>query len=239
MNTSETLNKAIAIILSSGGIDSTTAMAMAKQDGYRLFSLSFDYGQRHRHELAAAQRVATHLGAERHQIVNLDLAGIGGSALTDNLEVPKDRELRQMTEEIPITYVPARNTIFLSIALAWAEVLGADRIVIGVNAVDYSGYPDCRPEYIAAFQALADLATKTGVQDRRSIRIHTPLIHMTKAQIIQTGAALGVDYGLTHSCYDPSEEGLACGRCDSCQLRRKGFEEAGVSDPTRYRRVPS
>jgi 7-cyano-7-deazaguanine synthase len=224
----------IAVILSSGGIDSTTAMALSKQDGYRLFSLSFDYGQRHRHELAAAQRVADHLGAEQHRIAKLDLTAIGGSALTASLAVPKDRALAQMPQTIPITYVPARNTIFLAYALAWAETLAAERIVIGVNAVDYSGYPDCRPEYIAAFQSLADLATKAAVQDGRSIRIHTPLIHLTKAQIIQAGTSIGVDYSLTHSCYDPSAAGLACGRCDSCHLRRNGFEAAGVPDPTRY-----
>lgn len=224
----------IAVVLSSGGIDSTTAMAMARAEGFRLFSLSFDYGQRHHFELTAARRVAQHLGAERHLVVRLDLTAIGGSALTSDLAVPKERTAAEMSEDIPITYVPARNTIFLSYALAWAEVLGAGRIVIGVNAVDYSGYPDCRPEFIAAFQAMADLATKATVQGGLSIRIHTPLIHLTKTQIIRAGTALGVDYGLTHSCYDPTGEGLACGQCDSCILRRRGFEAAGLPDPTRY-----
>jgi 7-cyano-7-deazaguanine synthase len=223
-----------AIVLSSGGIDSTTAMAMAKDQGFRIFSLSFDYGQRHRCELIAARRIADHLCVEKHLVVSLDLTAIGGSALTADMHVPKGRELAEMAHDIPITYVPGRNTIFLSCGLAWAEVVGASHIVIGVNAVDYSGYPDCRPEFIAAFQAMANLATKTTVQDGRHIHIHTPLIHLTKAQIIQTGVALGIDYGLTHSCYDPSPEGLACGRCDSCILRRNGFQEAGVVDPTRY-----
>lgn len=230
------INPPVAVVLSSGGIDSTTAMAMAKAEGFRIFSLSFDYGQRHRYELAAARSVAGHLGAERHLVVKMDLTAIGGSALTSDVAVPKQRSTAEMNTDIPITYVPARNTIFLSYALAWAEVLTAERIVIGVNAVDYSGYPDCRLEYIAAFQTMANLATKAAVQGRWTVHIHTPLIHLTKAQIIQAGTTLGLDYGLTHSCYDPTEEGLACGRCDSCILRRRGFEEAGVSDPTRYGR---
>ncbi|MBI5063777.1 MAG: 7-cyano-7-deazaguanine synthase QueC [Desulfatitalea sp.] len=223
-----------AMVLSSGGIDSTTAMAMAKDQGFGIYSLSFDYGQRHRCELAAARRVADYLQVEKHLVVSLDMTAIGGSALTADMSVPKGREMAEMAQDIPITYVPGRNTIFLAYGLAWAEAVDASHIVIGVNAVDYSGYPDCRPEFIAAFQTMANLATKAAVQEGRRIQIHTPLIHLTKAQIIQAGAALGVDYGLTHSCYDPSAEGLACGRCDSCILRRKGFQEAGVEDPTRY-----
>ena len=225
-----------AVALSSGGLDSTTAMAMAGQLGFKLFSLSFDYGQRHRFELQAAAQVAAFLKVEKHLVVPLDLRPIGGSALTDEVAVPKDRLAagRSDSGEIPVTYVPARNTIFLSYALAWAEVIGARHIIIGVNALDYSGYPDCRPAFIQAFQAMANLATKAAVQENRTIEILTPLIHMTKAQIILQGMALGVDYGLTHSCYDPSPSGLACGRCDSCYLRRKGFQEAGVADPTPY-----
>jgi 7-cyano-7-deazaguanine synthase len=223
-----------AVVLSSGGIDSTTAMAMAAKQGLRLYSLSFDYGQRHRCELEAAKRVADYLQVERHLVLRMDLGAIGGSALTQEITVPKDRGATQMNADIPVTYVPARNTIFLSYGLAWAEVLGATHIVIGVNALDYSGYPDCRPAYIAAFQSMANLATKAAVQDGLSIQIDTPLIDMTKAQIIRTGVCLGIDYALTHSCYDPSPDGWACGRCDSCFLRKKGFEEAGVDDPTRY-----
>lgn len=223
-----------AVVLSSGGLDSTTAMAVARNEGYRVFSLSFDYGQRHRFELEAAKKIAVQLDAEKHLVVRLDLSAIGGSALTDNIEVPKRNSMEEMPDDIPVTYVPARNTIFLSYALAWAEVLGAQQIIIGVNAVDYSGYPDCRPEFIEAFQTMANLATKTAVQDHTPVIIHTPLIHMTKAQIIQTGISLGVDYSMTHSCYDPTTEGFACGCCDSCILRRKGFETAGVPDPTRY-----
>jgi 7-cyano-7-deazaguanine synthase len=223
-----------AVVLSSGGIDSTTAMAMAKDQGFKIYSLSFDYGQRHRCELAAARRVADYLRVEKHLVVSLDMTAIGGSALTDDLSVPKGREMAEMAQEIPITYVPGRNTIFLAYGLAWAEAVGASHIVIGVNAVDYSGYPDCRPEFIAAFQTMANLATKVAVQEGGHIQIHTPLIHLTKAQIIQAGAALGIDYSLTHSCYDPSAQGLACGRCDSCILRRKGFKESGIEDPTHY-----
>lgn len=223
-----------AVILSSGGIDSTTAMAIARSRGFRLYSLSFDYGQRHRCELNAARRVADFFNVEKHLVVRLDLTAIGGSALTSDIQVPKGRAVAEMIDDIPATYVPARNTIFLSYALAWAEVLGAAHIVIGVNAIDYSGYPDCRPEFIAAFQAMANLATKAAVQGHLAIHVDTPLIQMTKAQIIRTGASLGVDYALTHSCYDPSPDGLACGRCDSCLLRRQGFREAGVPDPTRY-----
>lgn len=223
-----------AVVLSSGGLDSTTAMAMTLNDGYRIYSLSFDYGQRHSYELTAAKRIAAHFKACQHLVIKVDLGIIGGSALTDHIEVPKRRSTEEISDDIPVTYVPARNTIFLSYALAWAEVIGAQRIVIGVNAVDYSGYPDCRPEFIAAYQKMANLATKASVQNHNTIEIHTPLIHMSKAQIIQAGHHLGVDYGMTHSCYDPSTDGLACGGCDSCLLRRKGFVDAGVPDPTRY-----
>ena len=228
--------KAKAVVLSSGGIDSTTALALTKAEGFGLYSLSFDYGQRHRYELEAASRVAAFFDVEKHLVVRMDMTAIGGSALTSDLQVPKGRDSDDMSADIPITYVPARNTIFLSYAMAWAEVIAASRIVIGVNAVDYSGYPDCRPEYIEAFQKMANLATRSAVQEGLEITIHTPLIHMTKAQIIQAGTSIGVDYGLTHSCYDPSPEGLACGKCDSCILRMKGFQEAGVKDPTRYQR---
>lgn len=223
-----------AVILTSGGLDSTTVMAIAKDQGYRLFSLSFDYGQRHRFELDAARNITRTMGAVKHLILPLDLSLIGGSALTGDLAVPKGRDVQSMSRGIPVTYVPARNTIFLSIALAWAEVLKAGHIFIGVNALDYSGYPDCRPEYIAAYETMANLATKASVEGTLDIKIHTPLIQMTKAQIIRTGVDLGVDYSLTHSCYDPSPEGRACRQCDSCILRRKGFQDAGVPDPTRY-----
>jgi 7-cyano-7-deazaguanine synthase len=223
-----------AIVLSSGGIDSTTAMAIAKHEGFKIYSLSFFYGQRHAFELQSAKKVANAIGVTEHLVINLDLNQIGGSSLTDDIDVPKDRDELQMIQGIPVTYVPARNTIFLSFALAWAEVLKSSQIFIGVNAVDYSGYPDCRPEYIEAFERMANLATKAGVEGTTNIRIRIPLIHLTKAQIIQKGIELGVDYAITHSCYDPSPHGLACGRCDSCQLRKKGFKEAGVSDPTRY-----
>jgi len=223
-----------AVVLLSGGLDSTTVAAIARSHTFRLFALSFNYGQRHSIELESAARVAKSLGAEQHLIVDIDLRAIGGSALTDSSEVPKERSIEEMASGIPITYVPARNTIFLSFALAWAEVLGAQDIFIGVNALDYSGYPDCRPEYIEAFEKMARLATKAGVEGRLRLKIHTPLIAMTKAEIIRTGLQLGVDYSLTHSCYDPTAEGLACGKCDSCRLRLKGFAEAGVSDPLRY-----
>ena len=223
-----------AVVLSSGGIDSTTAMAIAKHEGYKIYSLSFFYGQRHAFELEAAQKVSEAIGVTEHLVINIDLKQIGGSSLTDDIDVPKDRGEQEMTRGIPVTYVPARNTIFLSFALAWAEVLKSSDIFIGVNAIDYSGYPDCRPEYIDAFERMANLATKAGVEGAANIRIRTPLIHLTKAQIIQKGMELGVDFALTHSCYDPSPRGLACGKCDSCFLRRKGFKEAGVTDPTRY-----
>ncbi len=223
-----------AVVLSSGGIDSTTAMAMAKHEGFEIYSLSFFYGQRHAVELEAAQKVADALGVAEHLVINFDLTKIGGSSLTDDMDVPKARDERTMTREIPVTYVPARNTIFLSFALAWAEVLESSNIFIGVNAIDYSGYPDCRPEYIDAFERMANLATKSGVEGMTKINIRTPVIRLTKAQIIKKGMELGIDYSVTHSCYDPSPQGLACGRCDSCSLRKKGFKEAGVDDPTRY-----
>ena len=225
-----------AVILSSGGIDSTTAMAMAKHEGYELYSLSFDYGQRHAVELEAAARTAAALGARKHLVIRIDLGRIGGSALTDDIAVPHGRSEEQLASGIPVTYVPARNTIFLSYALAWAEVLEAADIIIGVNAVDYSGYPDCRPEYIRAFESMANLAIKAAVEGRLKISIRTPLIRMTKAEIVRTGTELGVDYRLTHSCYDPDAQGRACGDCDSCLLRKKGFREAGIPDPTVYGR---
>jgi 7-cyano-7-deazaguanine synthase len=223
-----------AVVLLSGGIDSTTAMAIAKHEGFEIYSLSFSYGQRHAFELKAAQKVADAIGVAEHLVINVDIEKIGGSSLTDDIDVPKDRDEISMSREIPVTYVPARNTIFLSYALAWAEVLESSDIFIGVNAIDYSGYPDCRPEYTEAFERMANLATKAGVEGITKIRIRTPLIHLTKARIIKKGVELGIDYSLTHSCYDPGPRGLACGRCDSCFLRKKGFKEAGVTDPTRY-----
>ena len=223
-----------AVVLSSGGIDSTTVMAMAKHEGYEIYSLSFRYGQRHAVELESARRVAEALGAREHRVIDVDLSQIGSSALTDNIEVPKGRDEAEMGRGIPVTYVPARNTIFLSYGLACAEVLEASDIFIGVNAIDYSGYPDCRPEYIRAFEAMANLAIKAAVEGKMRINIRTPLINMTKAEIIRRGVELGVDYRLTHSCYDPSEDGRACGSCDSCLLRKKGFREAGIADPTVY-----
>lgn len=222
-----------AVVLVSGGLDSATVLAHARNQGYQCYALSFDYGQRHRSELVAAQRVAASGGALEHKIIGLDLGSIGGSALTDQrIDVP-----HQMQAGIPVTYVPARNTVFLALALGWAEVLGAWDIFIGVNAVDYSGYPDCRPEFIQAFQNLADLATKAGVE-QGGFQIHTPLIELSKSEIIQLGQALGVDYSQTVSCYEATDEGLACGECDSCRLRQAGFEQAGVDDPTRYLRQP-
>jgi 7-cyano-7-deazaguanine synthase len=223
-----------AVVLLSGGLDSATALAVARCDGFRCHALTISYGQRHEIELAAAGRIAAALGAAEHRVLRLDLRAYGGSALTGDLEIPKDRSAERMSEGIPVTYVPARNTVFLSLALAWAEVLGAFDIYVGVNAVDYSGYPDCRPEFVAAFERLANLATKAGVEQRGTFRVHAPLIQLTKAEIIRLGASLGVDYGLTHSCYDPASDGAACGRCDACVLRRAGFEAAGVPDPTRY-----
>jgi 7-cyano-7-deazaguanine synthase len=223
-----------AIVLVSGGIDSTTCLAIAKAEGYTLYALSFNYHQRHRVEIEAARRVASVFGVREHMVLDLPLHQIGGSALTADLDVPKDVPPEEMQSRIPLTYVPARNTIFLALALGWAEVLGAEDIFVGVNALDYSGYPDCRPEYIEAFEKMANLATKETVEGKMRIRIRTPLIHMTKAQIIRRGMELNVDYGMTHSCYDPDPRGRACGRCDSCLLRKKGFSEAGVDDPTPY-----
>jgi 7-cyano-7-deazaguanine synthase len=220
-----------AVVLLSGGIDSTTALALARRDGFETYALTFSYGQRHAAEIDAARRVAAALGVARHEIVAIDLRAFGGSALTDDIAVPKDRAMDEMGGDIPVTYVPARNTIFLSFALAFAEVTAARAIVIGVNALDYSGYPDCRPEYIAAYQRMADLATRAAVEGAPPLRILTPLIAMTKADIIRAGTALGVDYALTLSCYDPAPAARACGRCDACALRRRGFEDAGLTDP--------
>ncbi len=234
-NSGRMIERKKAVVLLSGGLDSTTALAMAQAEEFDIYAISFRYGQRHSVELESAARIARAMEVVRHLIVDIDLRAIGGSALTDEIEVPKDRSSDEMTSAIPVTYVPARNTIFLSFALGWAEVVGAEDIFIGINALDYSGYPDCRPEYIEAFERLANLATKAGVEGRLRMKIHTPLIAMTKAEIIKTGLGLGVDYSLTHSCYDPTAEGLACGRCDSCLLRLKGFAEAGEPDPLRYR----
>jgi 7-cyano-7-deazaguanine synthase len=220
-----------AVVLLSGGLDSTTALAVAKADGFAPYALSFRYGQRHAVELDCAARVAEAMGVEEHVIADIDLRRFGGSALTADLAVPKGRSTESMGNGIPITYVPARNTVFLSFALAWAEVLGSSDIFIGVNALDYSGYPDCRPEYIAAYEQMANLATAAGVEGRQHLKIHTPLIDLTKAEIIARGLALGVDYGLTSSCYDPDPEGRPCGQCDSCLLRAKGFAEVGRPDP--------
>jgi 7-cyano-7-deazaguanine synthase len=219
-----------AVVLYSGGLDSTTCLAIARAEGFEPYAMSFAYGQRHKAELHMAEENAKKMGAVEHLVVDFDLRRIGGSALTSDMEVPKSG----VGSDIPVTYVPARNTIFLSFALGWAEVLGAFDIFIGVNALDYSGYPDCRPEYIAAYENMANLATKAAVEGADKYRIHTPLINLTKAEIIRKGLGLGVDYGKTHSCYDPTEEGLACGRCDSCRLRLKGFAEAGAEDPVRY-----
>lgn len=223
-----------AVVLLSGGLDSSTVLALVQQQGYEVYALSFSYGQRHNVEIEAAKRIATSANVAEHAIVDFDLRGFGGSALTNDIDVPKDRSESEMNEGIPITYVPARNTIFLSFALAKAEVLGLFDIFVGVNALDYSGYPDCRPEYVKAFEDMANLATKASVEGQGKLNIHAPLIDQTKAQIITKGLELGVDYGLTISCYDPDTSGAACGGCDSCQLRRKGFKEAGVDDPTRY-----
>jgi 7-cyano-7-deazaguanine synthase len=220
-----------AVVLLSGGLDSTTTLAIAKAEGFTPYALSFRYGQRHKVELESAARVAEAMGVAEHVIADIDLRRFGGSALTGDIEVPKHRGLDEMSDGIPVTYVPARNTVFLSFALAWGEVLGAGDIFIGVNALDYSGYPDCRPEYIAAYEKMANLATKAGVEGRQHLKIHTPLIQLTKAQIICAGTELGVDYALTSSCYDPGEDGRPCGQCDSCQLRAKGFAEAGIADP--------
>ncbi|HLF86778.1 MAG TPA: 7-cyano-7-deazaguanine synthase QueC [Nitrospiria bacterium] len=219
------------VVLLSGGIDSSTTLAIARSEGYEVFALSFCYGQRHEVELKSAKDIATSFGITNHTMLDIDLGQIGGSALTSDINVPKDRKVSDMGSEIPITYVPARNTIFLSFALALAEVVGADAIFIGANALDYSGYPDCRPEYLSAFEAMANLATKAGVSGKSRFKIIAPLINLTKGEIIKKGLELGVDFSLTHSCYDPDPEGSACMRCDSCILRKKGFDEAGIPDP--------
>ena len=233
-----TVSGAPAVLLLSGGLDSTTLLAIAVRDGYDVHAMTVRYGQRHAIEIESARRVAARYGVRDHIVVDVDLRAFGGSALTSDIAVPKDRDLSSHAaatgEEIPITYVPARNTIFLSFALAWAEVLAASDIFVGVNALDYSGYPDCRPEYIAAYEKMANLATRAGVEGTTPIRVRTPLIDLTKAQIIQLGLSLGVDYAITQSCYDPDSTGAACGRCDACQLRLKGFAEAGARDPARY-----
>ena len=223
-----------AVILLSGGLDSATCLAIAIDSGFSTFALSFRYGQRHEFELDSAKAVSKSMGVEEHVILDIDLRAFGGSALTDDIEVPKDRDEANITNEIPITYVPARNTIFLSFGLAYAETLGANDIFIGVNALDYSGYPDCRPQYIASFQHMANLATKAGVEGESPINIRTPLIDLTKSDIIKTGLNLNVDYGLTHSCYDPDQNGYSCGHCDACNLRIRGFEKIGLSDPLKY-----
>ena len=223
-----------AVILLSGGLDSATTLAIAQNDGFTPYGLPFSYGQRHQFEIGASQKIAEACNLTDHIITEIDLRAFGGSALTDDIDVPKDRSENTMSGSIPVTYVPARNTIFLSFALAWAEVLQSNDIFLGVNSMDYSGYPDCRPEYIQSFQSMANLATKAGVEGAQSITIHTPLISMTKGEIISKGLALGVDYSLTHSCYDPDKAGNACGRCDSCHIRLKGFQEAGTADPINY-----
>jgi 7-cyano-7-deazaguanine synthase len=223
-----------AVCLLSGGLDSSTSLGVAIREGFQCYALSFDYGQRHRAELEAAARVARHFHVAEHRVIRIDLRVFGASALTSEIDVPKGRGLQEMSRGIPITYVPARNTIFLSYALAWAEVLESSDIFIGVNAIDYSGYPDCRPEYIAAFERMANLATKAGVEGRTHIAIHTPLAQLNKAQIVRLGAEAGLDFSITHSCYDPGQGGEPCGQCDSCLLRRKGFQEAGIPDPLRY-----
>lgn len=224
-----------AVVLLSGGLDSTTTLAIAKGQGFEPYALTFRYGQRHEAEIEAARAIAAQFRVARHVVAHIDLRVFGGSALTDDIAVPKGRAISDMADGVPITYVPARNTIFLSFALAWAEVLGSQDIFIGVNALDYSGYPDCRFEYIEAFQRMADLATKAGVEQRQRLTIHTPLIRLSKSEIIKTGLELGVDYALTRSCYDPSPAGEACGECDACQLRLKGFREADIADPAPYR----
>jgi 7-cyano-7-deazaguanine synthase len=223
-----------AVILLSGGLDSSTVLAIAKSEGFAPYAMTFRYGQRHELEIEAAKRVAKHSGVAKHIIADIDLRTFGGSALTSDIAVPKGRKAKEMQQEIPITYVPARNTIFLSFALAWAEVLESSDIFIGVNAVDYSGYPDCRPEFIEAYERMANLATKAAVEGGQRIKVHTPLISLSKAEIIARGLSLGVDYSLTVSCYDPSPDGVSCGHCDACQLRLKGFEQNGMRDPVNY-----
>ena len=225
------MNERPAVVLLSGGLDSATVLAIARDEGYEPYALSFRYGQRHSVELESARRVAAAQGAARHVVADIDLRVFGGSALTDDIDVPHHDSADDLEDGIPVTYVPARNTVFLSFALAWAETLGASDVFIGVNALDYSGYPDCRPEYVAAFEQMANLATKAGVEGRQHLKIHAPLMEMTKAQIIERGLALSVDYSLTHSCYDPDPSGQACGSCDSCLLRRRGFAELGLNDP--------
>lgn len=227
-----------AVVLLSGGLDSTTVLAIAKAEGYEAYALSFSYGQRHSWELECARKIASNAGVKDHRVAQIDLRVFGGSALTSDISVPKGRSIEEMSDKIPVTYVPARNTIFLSFALAWAEVLGSSDIFIGVNALDYSGYPDCRPEFIEAFERLANLATKAGVEGHQDLKIHTPLISLSKAEIVRKGLELGVDYGLTSSCYDPSPSGEPCGACDSCLLRQKGFRENGLIDPLKYRGAP-
>jgi 7-cyano-7-deazaguanine synthase len=226
-----------AIVLLSGGLDSATTCAIAKNQGYQLFTLSFDYGQRHRIELDRARSIAENIEVEEHMVMTIDLRQFGGSALTDAIEVPQNRNEDEMAGSIPVTYVPARNTIFLSFALAFAEVREATNIFIGVNAIDYSGYPDCRPEFISAFEDLANLATKAGTEGKSKLRVHTPLIQLSKAEIIQKGMDLGVDFSLTHSCYNPDDQGRACGKCDSCLLRLAGFKKAGAKDPAVYQKI--
>ena len=228
-----------AVVLLSGGLDSTTVLAIANASGYETYALSFSYGQRHSWELECARKIAANSGVKDHRVAQIDLRVFGGSALTADISVPKGRSLEEMSDKIPVTYVPARNTIFLSFALAWAEVLGSSDIFIGVNALDYSGYPDCRPEFIEAFERLANLATKAGVEGHQNLKIHTPLISLSKAEIVRKGRELGVDYGLTSSCYDPSSTGQPCGACDSCLLRQKGFIENGLTDPLKYREAPT
>jgi len=226
-----------AVVLLSGGMDSTTVAAIARSRGFDVHALTFRYGQRHQAEVEAARQVAERLGVRSHEVLDIDLRAFGGSALTGDLEVPKDRPLDEMGHGIPATYVPARNTIFLAFALGWSEVLGASDIFLGANALDYSGYPDCRPEFIQAFQTMANLATRAGVEGGRKLTIHAPLLALSKREIIEQGLALGVDYAITRTCYDPSPEGAACGRCDACQLRLKGFREAGLEDPAPYQAV--
>jgi 7-cyano-7-deazaguanine synthase len=231
------MNAPKAVVLLSGGMDSTTTAAIALSGGFDVHALTFRYGQRHQLELDAAKRVADRLGLRRHVVLDIDLRAFGGSALTADVEVPKDTPLDEIGQRIPATYVPARNTIFLSFAVGWAEVLGASDIFLGANAMDYSGYPDCRPEFIQAFQTMANLATRAGVEERRPLTIHTPLITLSKREIIERGLALGVDYGITLTCYDPAADGAACGRCEACLLRLKGFREAGIDDPAPYQAV--
>jgi 7-cyano-7-deazaguanine synthase len=231
------MSKPKAIVLLSGGVDSTTVVAMALSQGFEVYGLTFRYGQRHATEVEAAREVARRLGIRRHEVLDIDLRAFGGSALTGELEVPKDTPSGEIGKRIPATYVPARNTIFLAFALGWAEVVGANDIFIGANALDYSGYPDCRPAYIEAFQRMADLATRAGVEDGRTLKIHAPLIALSKQEIIERGLALGVDYAITRSCYDPSSDGAACGRCEACLLRLQGFRDSGIEDPGPYQMV--